>query len=70
MNFCRSLRKEKLDVLDEINNIIKVDYDVTRDLFKNYLIKTGTFNEEQFEEKLKTVINSNPRLEDDTRITR
>lgn len=58
-------RKEKLDILDEIGNIIKVDYEVTRDLFKNYLIKTGTFNEEQFEEKLKTTINSNPRQEDD-----
>jgi len=59
-------RKEKLDILDEINNIIKVDSDVTRELFKNYLIRTGTFNEEQFEDKLKTIINSNPRLEDDT----
>jgi len=29
------------------------------------LIKTGTFNEEQFDEKLKTTINSNPRLEED-----
>src|SRR5208283_2829183 len=46
-------------------NIIQVDYEVTRDPFKNYLIKTGTFNEEQFEEKLQTIINSNPRLEDD-----
>jgi hypothetical protein len=61
----QELRKEKLDILDEIGNIINVDYDVTRELFKNYLIKTGTFNEEQFEEKLKTTIESNPRLEDD-----
>jgi hypothetical protein len=61
----QDLRKEKLDILDEIGNIIVVDHDVTRELFKNYLIKTGTFNEEQFEEKLKTTITSNPRLEDD-----
>jgi hypothetical protein len=61
----QELRKEKLDILNEINDVIKVDYDVTRELFKNYLIRTGTFNEEQFEEKLKTTINSNPRLEDD-----
>ena len=65
LQLLQELRKEKLDILDEINNIIKVDYEITRDLFKNYLIKTGTFNEEQFEEKLKTTINSNPRLEDD-----
>jgi hypothetical protein len=62
------LRKEKLDVLDEVSNIIAVDYEVTRDLFKNYLVKTGTFNEEQFEEKLTTTINSNPRLEDDLKL--
>jgi len=42
-----------------------VDSEVTRELFRNYLIKSGTFDEEQFDEKLKTVINSNPRLEDD-----
>jgi hypothetical protein len=59
-------RREKLDILQEINEVIKVDSDITRELFKNYLIKTGTFNEDQFEEKLKTTINSNPRLEDDT----
>ena len=29
------------------------------------MIKAGTYNEDQFEEKLKTTINSNPRLEDD-----
>jgi hypothetical protein len=61
----QDLRREKLDILDEIGNVIMVDYDVTRELFKNYLIKTGTFNEEQFEEKLRTTIESNPRLEDD-----
>ena len=65
MQLLQESRKEKLDIMEEINNVIKVDSDVTRELFKNYLIKTGTFNEEQFEEKLKTIINSNPRLEDD-----
>jgi hypothetical protein len=65
LQLLQELRKEKLDVLDEVSNIIAVDYEVTRDLFKNYLVKTGTFNEEQFEEKLQTIINSNPRLEDD-----
>jgi Tubulin like len=59
-------RKEKLLILNEIGDVINIDHDVTRELFKNYLIKTGTYNEEQFEEKLKSVINSNPRLEDDT----
>jgi len=61
----QDLRREKLDILDEIGSIINVDFDVARELYKNYLIKTGTYNEEQFEEKLKTTIESNPRLEDD-----
>ncbi len=66
MQLLQESRKEKLNIIEEINNVIKVDSDITRDLFKNYLIKTGTYNEDQFEEKLKTTINSNPRLEDDT----
>jgi hypothetical protein len=66
MQLLQESRKEKLNILEEINNVIKVDSEITRELFKNYLIKTGTYNEEQFEEKLKTTINSNPRLEDDT----
>jgi hypothetical protein len=65
MQLLQESRKEKLDILNEVNNVIQVDSEVTRELFKNYLIKTGTFNEEQFEEKLKNTINSNPRLEDD-----
>jgi hypothetical protein len=65
IQFLQDLRREKLDILDEIGNIIAVDHDVTRELFRNYLIKAGTFNEEQFEDKLKTEITSNPRLEDD-----
>jgi hypothetical protein len=66
MQMLQDSRKEKLDILEEINSVIKVDSDVTRELFKNYLIKSGTFNEDQFDDKLKTIINSNPRLEDDT----
>ena len=66
MQMLQESRKEKLSIIEEVNSIIKVDSDVTRELFKNYLIKTGTYNEEQFEEKLKTIVNSNPRLEDDT----
>ena len=65
LQLLQDLRREKLDILGEIGDIIKVDWDVATELFKSYLIKTGTFNEEQFEEKLKTTINSNPRLEDD-----
>jgi hypothetical protein len=65
MQLLQESRKDKLDILNEVKNVIKVDSDVTRELFKSYLIKAGTYNEEQFEDKLKTIINSNPRLEDD-----
>jgi len=65
MQLLQDSRKEKLGILNEVKNIIKVDSDVTKELFRNYLIKTGTYNEEQFDEKLQTIINSNPRLEDD-----
>lgn len=68
MELLQQLRKEKLSILKEIQNVIQVDSDVTKEFFKNYLIRSGTFEEEQFPEKLKTVINSNPRLEEDQKL--
>jgi hypothetical protein len=58
-------RKEKLQLLDAMNCLVKNNYDVAKEYYKNYLIKTGTYNEEQFEEKTKALITSNPRMEDD-----
>jgi hypothetical protein len=58
-------RKEKLVLLDDMYCLVKNNFDVAREYFKNYLIRTGTYNEEQFEEKLKALITSNPRMEDD-----
>ncbi len=68
MQLLQESRKEKLQILGEIKNVIQVDSDTTKQLFKNYLIKSGTYNEEQFEDKLKTIVNSNPRLEDDVEL--
>jgi hypothetical protein len=59
-------RKEKLDILEGINEILSVINKEAKNIYKNYLIKTGTFAEDQFEEKVKSVIYSNPRLEEDT----
>ena len=59
------LRKEKLEILDDISEIIKLDNEAARNLYKNYLIKTGTYEYEQFDEKVKSVIFSNPKLEED-----
>ena len=58
-------RKEKLDIFDGIQEIIKVNNDVSRDLYKKYLIKTGTYVEEEFEEKIKAIVYANPMLEED-----
>ncbi len=68
MTLLQESRKEKLDILNEIKSVIQVDSDVAKELFKNYLIKSGTYNEDQFEDKLKTIITSNPRLEDDVEL--
>jgi hypothetical protein len=58
------LRKEKLDILERINKIIDGNNEETRKLYKNYLIKSGTYDEEKFEEKIKGIIYGNPRLEE------
>ncbi len=58
-------RKQKLELLDAMNCLVKNNYDVAKEYYKNYLIRTGTYNEEQFEEKIKALITSNPRMEDD-----
>ncbi len=58
-------RKEKLILLDAMDCLVKNNFDVAKEYYKNYLIRTGTYNDEQFEEKLKALITSNPRIEDD-----
>jgi hypothetical protein len=58
-------RKEKLEIFKGIENIIKVNRDVTRELYKKYLIKSGTYAEEEFDEKVKSIIYGNPMLEED-----
>jgi hypothetical protein len=58
-------RREKLLLLDAMDCLVKNNFDVAREYYKNYLIKTGTYNDEQFEDKLKALITSNPRMEDD-----
>jgi hypothetical protein len=58
-------RKEKLDVFQTIQNIIEVNYNLTQDLYKKYLIKTGTYVEEEFDEKIKSIVYGNPMLDED-----
>jgi len=57
-------RREKLEVLERIHKIMEGNNEDTRNLYKNYLIKSGTYDEEKFEEKIKGIIYSNPKLEE------
>lgn len=58
-------RKEKLEIINKIQKIIKVNQEASKELYKNYLIKSGTYQEDQFAEKIKGIIQTNPRLEED-----
>jgi hypothetical protein len=57
-------RKEKLNILDRVFKIIEDNREQTRELYKSYLIKSGTFDEEKMDEKIKGIIYSNPKLEE------
>ena len=59
------LRKEKLEIMDAIHDIIKQTNGDIRDLYKKYLIKTGAYTEEEFQNKAKTIVYGNPKLEED-----
>jgi hypothetical protein len=57
-------RKEKLAILDRIHKIMGDNKEQTRELYKSYLIKSGTFDEEKIDEKIKGIIYSSPKLEE------
>jgi hypothetical protein len=61
----RELHKEKLEIFKSIQNIVELKYKDAEDLYKRYLIKTSNYVEEQFTEKLRGVIYSSPRFEED-----
>jgi hypothetical protein len=59
------LRKEKLEIMDAIHDILRQTNSDIKELYKKYLIKTGDFVEEEFEDKASSLIYGNPRLEED-----
>jgi hypothetical protein len=59
------LRSKKLDVFDKIQNIIQVNSNVAKELYKKYLIKTGTYTEEDFDEKIKSIVYATTIVEED-----
>ena len=59
------IRLEKLSILDNINTILGVKHAEVADLYRQYLIRTNSYNEEEFENKLKNLVYSSPRFEED-----
>ena len=59
------IRKEKLDMLDKLKNVLVLKKDEVSDIYKDYLIKTNAFNAEDFEEKTYQLIHSSPRYDED-----
>jgi len=61
----REVRREKLEILKAIYEIIKAKRENAVALYRKYLIKTGEYVEEQFDEKIQALIHSSPRFEED-----
>jgi hypothetical protein len=58
-------RKEKLEIINSINEILLLRYDDVKEILKIYLIRMGTYSEEQFEEKIKSIIRTSSRFNED-----
>jgi len=59
------IRKEKLDMLDKLKNVLVLKKDDVSEIYKDYLIKTNAFNAEDFEEKTNQLIHGSPRYDED-----
>ncbi len=59
------IRKEKLDMLDKLRNVLELKKGEVSEIYKDYLIKTNAFNSEDFEEKTYQLIHGSPRYDED-----
>ena len=59
------LRKEKIEIIDGIRDIVNQTYDDVRELYRKYLIKIGEYADDQFEDDVNANIYNNPKLEQD-----
>lgn len=59
------IRKDKLDMLDKLKNVLILKKDEVSEIYKDYLIKTNAFNAEDFEEKTYQLIHGSPRYDED-----
>jgi len=65
MQHLHEIRLEKLEVLDMINSVLGVKHREVRELFRQYLIRTNAFSEDEFPEKLRQLIYGSPRVDED-----
>ncbi|MBL7167564.1 hypothetical protein ISS40_02725 [Candidatus Bathyarchaeota archaeon] len=59
------IRREKLNFLEMINKVLGVKYAEVSTLYKQYLIRTNSYVEDEFEEKLRSLIYGSPRFDED-----
>jgi hypothetical protein len=59
------LRKEKIEIIDGIREIIAQNYHDVREHYRKYLIRTGEYAEDQFEDDVNANIYNSPKLEQD-----
>ncbi len=59
------IRKEKLDMLDKLKNVLILKKGEVDEIYKDYLIKTNAFNAEDFDEKTYQLIHGSPRYDED-----
>jgi len=59
------IRKEKLDMLGKLKNVLELKKGEVSEIYKDYLIKTNAFNSEDFEDKTYQLIHGSPRYDED-----
>ena len=59
------IRVEKLDILDRLNAILEIKHGEIMERYKQYLIRTSSYSEDEFEEKVRNLIYGSPRFEED-----
>jgi len=65
MQHLAQIRGEKLDVMRRLREILGIKFEEVKEQYKQYLIRTNAYSEDDFEDKLRSVIQGSPRFEED-----
>jgi hypothetical protein len=65
MQQLHEIRLEKLEVLEMINSVLGVKNREVSELYKQYLIRTNAYSEDEFDEKLRQLVHGSPRFDED-----